>query len=115
MCAEHKDMSRYERLTVVPPSSYSVDNMRKKVFRPVTTPTLKDHVLELLADAIVSGKIRPGERLKELDLARQLHVSRAPIREALSRLQEQGLAVRRPRRGLLVVSLGQEEIQMITS
>lgn len=89
--------------------------MGNKIFGPAKTTTLKDHILELLADAIVSGEIKPGERLNELELARQFHVSRGPIREALSGLQEQGLAVNRPRRGIHAVNLTQEDIQKITS
>ncbi len=77
--------------------------------------TLRDDISELLLDAILSGKLRPGDRLNESALARQLQVSRAPIREALQTLQEQGLVVNQPRRGMFVVSLSEEELQKINS
>lgn len=77
--------------------------------------TLKDRTLEALTEAILEGKIRPGERLNESQLARHLHVSRAPVREALQQLQEQGLIVNLPRRGMFVVSLDEEDIQKINS
>ncbi len=77
--------------------------------------TLRQKSVELLSNAILSSKIKPGERLNESELARNLHVSRAPIREALQQLQEQGLIVNVPRRGMFVVSLDEESIQKINS
>lgn len=77
--------------------------------------TLRQKSVDLLSNAILSGKIKPGERLNESELARKLHVSRAPIREALQQLQEQGLIVNVPRRGMFVVSLDEESIQKINS
>lgn len=79
------------------------------------TSTLKDRTLELVTDAILSGKIRPGERLNESQLARELHVSRAPVREALQRLQHQGLIANVARRGMFVVELDEDDIQKINS
>jgi len=80
-----------------------------------TDDTLRQKSVELLSKAILSSKIKPGERLNESELARKLHVSRAPIREALQQLQEQGLIVNVPRRGMFVVSLDEESIQKINS
>lgn len=80
-----------------------------------TDDTLRQKSVDLLSKAILSSKIKPGERLNESELARKLHVSRAPIREALQQLQEQGLIVNVPRRGMFVVSLNEESIQKINS
>lgn len=89
---------------------------KESIFQPIkNNGTLKDHTVELLGDAILSGKIKPGERLNESQLARDLHVSRAPVREALQQLQEQCLIVNIPRRGMFVVSLDEEDIQKINS
>ncbi|HWR16898.1 MAG TPA: GntR family transcriptional regulator [Terriglobales bacterium] len=77
--------------------------------------TLKDRTVDVLTDAILSGKIKPGERLNESQLARDLHVSRAPVREALQQLQEQSLIINVPRRGMFVVSLDDDDIQKINS
>ncbi len=77
------------------------------------TSTLCDNIGELLVDAILSGKLKPGARLNESELSRQLSVSRAPIREALHQLEEQGLVVHKPRRGMFVVSLTEVDIQKI--
>jgi len=89
---------------------------RDSIFQPIkNNGTLKDRTVEVLVDAILSGKIRPGERLNESQLARDLRVSRAPVREALQQLQEQSLIVNIPRRGMFVVSLDEEDIQKINS
>jgi DNA-binding GntR family transcriptional regulator len=82
---------------------------------PFTTPTLRQNIASLLLEAILSGKLRPGERLNESELARQLVVSRAPIREALRQMEEQGLVVNHPRRGMFVVSLSEADLQKINS
>jgi DNA-binding GntR family transcriptional regulator len=79
------------------------------------TGSLKDRTVEVLTDAILSGKIKPGERLNESQLARDLQVSRAPVREALQQLQEQSLIINVPRRGMFVVSLDDDDIQKINS
>lgn len=88
---------------------------RASKFAPMASRSLRDDIAELLSDALMTGKIQPGERLNESHLARQLHVSRAPIREALQQLQEQGLVVNQPRRGMFVVSLDEEDLQKINS
>jgi DNA-binding GntR family transcriptional regulator len=75
--------------------------------------TLKDTAARLLTEKILSGQIRPGERLNESHLSRQLGISRAPIREALQNLLEQGLVVNRARRGMFVVSLDGEDVEKI--
>jgi DNA-binding GntR family transcriptional regulator len=84
-------------------------------FAPVAVNTLKQNITELLTDAIFSGKLKPGERLNESQLSREFHVSRAPIREALQHLQEQGLVMNSPRRGMFVVYLEDEDVQKINS
>ena len=77
------------------------------------TATLRESIVDLLADAILSGKFQPGDRLNESELGRQMRVSRAPIREALQQLHEQGLVMNQPRRGMFVVSLSPEEVEKI--
>jgi DNA-binding GntR family transcriptional regulator len=79
------------------------------------TRTLKEQIVRLLRGAILSGKIKTGERLNESELARDLGLSRIPVREALQQLQEQGLVVDIPRRGKFVVDLSDEDIQKINS
>ena len=57
---------------------------------------------ELIREAIVEGRLDPGQRLKEADLARDLGISRTPIREALLMLEAMGLVEMAPNRGAIV-------------
>ncbi|WP_426051995.1 GntR family transcriptional regulator [Brevundimonas sp. SL161] len=91
-------------------SSLSVEN--EGIFVP---PTLKAHVLNKLRDAIVTGTYKPGDRLNESQLARDLNISRIPIREALMTLQEQGLVMNHERRGMFVTILSEQDVQLINS
>src|SRR5690349_17233506 len=84
-------------------------------FNAVSAPSVKDTILQRLTEAIVTGKLKPGERLNETQLSNDFGVSRVPIREALQHLQEKGLVMNSPRRGMFVVTLSDEEIQQISS
>lgn len=64
--------------------------------------TLKAQAYERLKAMILSGELRPGQAIAERDLGTQLGVSRTPVREALSRLQQEGLVESRPQRGYFV-------------
>jgi len=77
--------------------------------------TLRTHVLKELRGQILAGRYRPGERLNESRIARELNISRIPIREALSQLQEQGLVTSHERRGMFVTKLTDAEEQQINS
>jgi DNA-binding GntR family transcriptional regulator len=57
---------------------------------------------ELIREAIIDGRLEPGRRLKEEELARELGISRTPVREALLMLQAEGLVVATPNRGAIV-------------
>lgn len=81
----------------------------------IPSVTLKTRVAERLRESIISGKYRPGDRLNETLIARQFNVSRIPVREALMQLQEQGLIMNHPRRGMFVNSLSDEDTQRINS
>ncbi|MFN3613688.1 MAG: GntR family transcriptional regulator [Rubrimonas sp.] len=63
-----------------------------------------------LLDAIDRGDFAPGARLVEADLADRFGVSRTPVREALNRLETQGVLARDPRRGVVVASLDYDEL-----
>jgi DNA-binding GntR family transcriptional regulator len=76
----------------------------------VITPNAATAVAEVIRKAIVEGELSAGERLKEDELARELNVSRTPIREALLLLQADGLVQAVPRRGALVRSYGVAEL-----
>ena len=67
-------------------------------------------VSEILAKAIVEGRLTPGSRLNEVRLAREFDISRAPLREALRRLESQGLIEAHPRRGFFLRSVTAKSI-----
>ena len=60
---------------------------------------LRDLVFNTLRQAILKGELKPGERLMEIQLAEKLGVSRTPIREAIRKLELEGLVLMIPRRG----------------
>jgi DNA-binding GntR family transcriptional regulator len=71
--------------------------------------TLWERVYEYLREEILSERLRSGTELQEAALARELGVSRGPLREAIGRLASEGLVTVRPRRGAIVRSLSREE------
>lgn len=75
--------------------------------------TLPMQVLNKLMDWIMDGKLKMGEKLNTDELARQLGVSRMPIREALKSLEKMGLAESIPYVGVKLVSLEQEDVLQI--
>lgn len=75
--------------------------------------TLPMQILSKLMDWIMDGKLKMGEKLNTEDLARQLGVSRMPIREALSGLEKMGLAESVPYVGMKLVSLTQDDVLQI--
>jgi DNA-binding GntR family transcriptional regulator len=65
---------------------------------------------ELIRQAIIDGRLNPGQRLKEEELARELGISRTPVREALLMLQAEGLIDAAPNRGATVRSHSAEDL-----
>jgi DNA-binding GntR family transcriptional regulator len=84
-------------------------------FAPITSRTLVDTVVEQLRDSILSGRFAPGERLVEAELARELAISRGPIREALALLEKDGIVVNVPRRGKFLPAFDKQTIDEIYS
>jgi DNA-binding GntR family transcriptional regulator len=76
----------------------------------VERASLPRRASDVLRAAIVDGRLRPGDRLKEVELAEQLGISRAPIREALRQLEHEGLVATLPYRATEVLGVSQEEI-----
>lgn len=64
-----------------------------------------EHAYEYIRQAILNHRLKPGDRLREADLAETIGVSRTPLREALARLEFDGLIVNDPARGLAVTQL----------
>ena len=72
--------------------------------------SMRQRTTDVLRAAIVSGRLRPGDRLKEAELSEQLGISRAPVREALRQLEHEGLVASLPYRATEVLGISQEEI-----
>jgi DNA-binding GntR family transcriptional regulator len=74
---------------------------------------MPEAVYQQLKAAIVTGVFQPGQTLRQEDIAKQLGVSRGPLREALPKLEAEGMIVSQPHRGCTVVSLAPAEIREI--
>jgi DNA-binding GntR family transcriptional regulator len=82
----------------------------------ITYGNVQDVVVDRIRGMILNGHLKPGDRLRQDELAKTFGVSTMPIREALRQLQAEGLVVFRPRRGAVVASLSvsdYEEIYLI--
>lgn len=79
-------------------------------FEPLDREGLVQRVVRRLSKAIVSGQLSPGERLSESVVARQLGVSRAPVREAARLLENSGLVTYLPNRGFFVRRFSAREL-----
>jgi DNA-binding GntR family transcriptional regulator len=75
-----------------------------------SAPSLPEVVYRNLRDAILNGAFTPGQMLRQEEVASRLGVSRSPLREALPRLEVEGIVVLHPRRGYAVASLDLQEI-----
>lgn len=65
---------------------------------------------QALYDEIATGHLKPGDRLRETELAQRIGLSRTPIREAIRRLEAEGVVTHEPRVGAVVKTLSQQEI-----
>ena len=72
---------------------------------------LRDVVFNTLRKAILRGELKPGERLMEIQLANKLGVSRTPIREAIRKLELEGLVLMIPRKGAEVAQITEKNMQ----
>ncbi len=72
---------------------------------------LRDVVFNTLRQAILKGELAPGERLMEIQLAQKLGVSRTPIREAIRKLELEGLVLMIPRRGAEVAKISEKSLK----
>ncbi len=85
------------------------------MIRPVERPVpLRQSVYEALVELVIAGRLNAGQHLVETELARQLGVSRQPVREALHRLEAEGWVDLRPNQGAFVhVPTDQEVDQLL--
>ncbi len=89
--------------------------MEDPLFSRIPALSKKDRVVQAVRDAIVSGRMKPGDAIVENRVARELGVGQPLIREALLDLEHQGFVQRVPYRGTFVTKLSPEEIDQIQS
>jgi DNA-binding GntR family transcriptional regulator len=85
------------------------------VFSKQKRATLMDQALKEIRDAIRSGKLKPGERLIETQLAEEMQISRFPIREALRYLEKEGLVETKPFKGTHVAQFTEKDMEELYS
>jgi DNA-binding GntR family transcriptional regulator len=90
------------------------DNLIQRL-KPIDTTGLRNQIEDQIRQAILDGHLKPGERLVESAIAEQLQLSRAPVREALSALEREGIIDYLPRRGYFVVEFTPKDIEEIYS
>ncbi len=98
-------------LDVAPEPALALVNPQDETpLRLASIPNASEVAFDAIRRAIVAGRLAPGERLREVALAKQLGISATPVREALARLQQEGLVQVEPRRGAVVPRLGTHDI-----
>src|SRR5690625_375147 len=77
--------------------------------------SLSDQIYNFLKDSIISGELQPGDRITELEIARNYKVSQAPVREALTKLNKAGFVVHQPHKGTFVSNFSKKNIEELYS
>lgn len=80
------------------------------MFQPDGSASLEEKVYLSLEEQIISQKLRPGEAVTEMKLSRELGVSRTPVREALQRLDREGLIKLIPNKGAVVLGISEQDL-----
>ena len=83
------------------------------MFQPDGSSSLEEKVYISLEEQIISQKLRPGESVTETKLSRELGVSRTPVREALQRLDREGLIKLIPNKGAVVLGISEQDLMDI--
>jgi DNA-binding GntR family transcriptional regulator len=85
------------------------DEVNGSVLRPINSTTLQEQVQDQLLQAIISGRLRPGQRIVIEKMAKNMHVSPMPIRDALARLEAIGIVSTTAKRAWIVNTLTPQE------
>ena len=93
-----------------PPGEYGQQMSMGEVLEPLRRDSTPERIATQLRSGIVSGRLPPGQALREVEIARQLGVSRGPVREAFQRLIQEGLLEAHPARGVFVPQLTADDI-----
>src|SRR5579871_5011284 len=82
---------------------------------PAKRQSLGQTVAASLRDAIYSGRLLPGQRIGQIQVAREMGVSQTTVREALTSREHEGLAVREANQGAVVCQLSRADIEEIVT
>lgn len=102
--------TKAETLNIEAPESRHEAAQRMAALRPIT---LVEQVVDAFIKAAAEGRILPGDRVVEADIASQLNVSRVPVREALRLLESQGIVVNKPYRGMRMMDVDGKRLHQI--
>jgi len=83
----------------------------RDILKPQQKGPLGGTAYDRILRAVVEGAYEPGDRIREDEIAGQLNISRTPVREALRRLEDEGLLVHEPHRGMTVARLDYQMVQ----
>ncbi len=84
---------------------------RKLLDYPVDKPlTLRERIVEFIKDAVISGRLKSGERVPEQEIAANFGISRTPIREAFRQLESEGFISLIPRKGAVVSPITDKDV-----
>lgn len=86
---------------------------RNPPVEPAPFRTKQDLVIQFLKEAVLRGDLRPGDRLRQEEIARSLGLSQTPVREALLQLSAQGLVVRAPHKGARVAKIDLADLEQL--
>ncbi len=85
--------------------------MSKTDFDPIIDTTRRAEIVALLKRAVLTGKLEPGQKLNELRISEQMRVSRAPLREAMRELVQEGILTSIPYAGTFVIEVTAKDIE----
>ena len=80
-------------------------------FSPIADTTRRAEIVALIKRAVLTGQLEPGQKVNELRIAEQMRVSRAPLREAIRELVQQGLLISIPYAGTMVIDVTAKDIE----
>ena len=73
--------------------------------------TLRERIVEFIKDAVITGRLKPGERVPESEIAEKFGISRTPIREAFRQLETEGFLTMTPRKGAIVSPITDKDVR----
>ena len=96
-----------------PHVEFGQDELLHPLMNPMRIKTTTDQIVDYIRQAIFDGRFLPGDKLKENEIAKWLVVSRTPVREALRKLEAEGLAEFQPNKGVQVPLIENQDIDEI--